>query len=131
MLIGVVLALAIISAVPLYTRGIMQKVMLKEFEDYQESKKQSAGIYYVEDLPQITDYLVIKTRHASIEKSLSSGMLKEMNIPIISKKNITTLNHLEILSINGESSETIKTGVKLGEVSDIEKHSYHEYKNTY
>lgn len=122
MLIGVILALAIISAVPLYTRGIMQKVMLKEFEDYQESKKQSAGIYYVEDLPQITDYLVIKTRHASIEKSLSSGMLKEMNIPIISKKNITTLNHLEILSINGESSETIKTGVKLGEVSDIEKH---------
>jgi putative ABC transport system permease protein len=122
MLIGVVLALAIISAVPLYTRGIMQKVMSKQFEDFEESKKQSAGIYYVEYIPQITDYLVLKASHASIEESLNSGMLKEMNIPIISKKNITTLNNLEILSTDGEGSETIKNGVKLGEVSDIEKH---------
>lgn len=100
----------------------MQRVMLKQFEDFQENKKQYAGIYYVEDLPQITDYLVTKTRHDSIEKSLSSGMLEEMDIPIISKKNITTLNNLEILSIDGERSQTIKNGVKLGEVSDIEKH---------
>jgi putative ABC transport system permease protein len=122
MLIGVTLALAIICTVPIYSRGILQKVLMNDIEDFQKSEKMNIGIYYGSYIPRNMLTSELSKKYASITNNIYNKTAVKIDLPIISKKSIITLNNLEITLADKDKKDSIKNGFELYAVSEIEKH---------
>lgn len=48
LLVGSILAVAMISAIPMYTNAILQRMLVKDFESYQENNNEYPGRYVLE-----------------------------------------------------------------------------------
>ena len=44
LLVGSILAVAMISAIPMYTNAILQRMLVKDFESYQENNNEYPGM---------------------------------------------------------------------------------------
>ena len=122
MLVGVTLALALICTVPIYSRGILQKVLTNDLEDFQKNEKINAGIYYGSYTPVNILTSDLSKRYASITNNILNNTAGRIKLPIISKKSIIALNNLKVTLADKSKKDSIKNGFELYAVSEIEEH---------
>jgi len=122
MLVGVTLALAIICTVPIYSRGVLQKVLMNDLEDFQKNEKMNAGIYYGSYTPKNILTSQLSKKHASITNNILNKTAEKIKVPIISKKSIITLNNLEVTLADKSKKDSVRNSFDLYAVSEIEEH---------
>lgn len=122
MLIGVTLALAIICSVPIYSRGILQKVLMNDIMDFQKSEQLNVGTYYVSYTPTNILAEKLKSMHLGITENIFSKNSEQNKLPVISKKSIIRLSGLEITMTDKSKKDTVKNNFELYAVSEVEDH---------
>ncbi len=82
LLVGSILAVAMISAIPMYTNAILQRMLVKDFESYQENNNEYPGRYVLE--ANIMSHAAPSKRMQNFEyfnQEINARVLSEIGLP--------------------------------------------------
>jgi putative ABC transport system permease protein len=125
LLAGFIIAIAMISSIPMYTSGIMQRMLTKDLENFQAEQsdtfpgryliKQSISMQYSKDY--VTDaYIATNNR---VTKDFIDGI----GLPIIKSSQVLTVNYLEAVRMTADADPNDtkeKIFVTLDAISGVE-----------
>lgn len=118
LLLGSILASAMVSSISLYTDGVLQRMLTKDLENSQKVNGEYPAYYYVKSILSYTD----KNREATYN-SLNTAvekMYEKFNLQALAKVNRITAD-IKILE-NITSGETKKTITGINALSDFQNH---------
>jgi putative ABC transport system permease protein len=101
LLIGSILAVAMVSSIPMYTDGVLQRMLVRDLQKVQTEQNFYPGRYYVNgDL--LSDYRDVSTRRPTYEKweQKVAQLEAELNLPTL--VNVRVLGTNNIYSRNSE-----------------------------
>ena len=95
LLTGAVLAVAMVSSIPIYTDGVLQRMLTKDLEELQVSTGKFPGRYLI-DASIYAHYDVenrIKAYHM-IRDRVTKQMVKEIDLPILAETEDIMIDYL-------------------------------------
>ena len=101
LLAGAVLAVAMVSSIPIYTDGVLQRMLTKDLEEYQLSTRTFPGRYLVE--ANIYSYYEAENRvkaYHMVKNRVTGQMVKEIDLPVLSQSEDLVVDHLIAVSKN-------------------------------
>ncbi len=125
LLLGSILATALVCCIPIYTDGIMQRMLTKDMENYQMETGKFPGEYQVdltlnynfnyEDRVKVLDYF---------DKEILTKKIPELEMPLLSVSQVITMGSLNVpLTIEEEYDHTSDLMyAPLGTLSSLEDH---------
>ena len=116
LLIGVVIAASMLSSIPQYTGGVLQKLLTKDLESVQTKQNTFPGTYYIKYELQTSDSNTGNQQYQSTD-SMVSGYISKIGIPILSKA--ATISN-DFYSIVPESGKSVNINILA--MKEIEKH---------
>jgi len=123
LLIGSVISVAMLSSIPMYTDGVLQRMLTKDLEDYQQKTKIFPGHFSVQiALDRGSDE---KTRASdiSIFNNKINAMAEEYKLPILTKYVRNTVDFLSLeYGANDAEARKSSQAVKIQAMSDLENH---------
>lgn len=119
LLIGVTLAVTMITSIPIYTRGNLQKTLTKDMDSFGKKQGVYPGSLNIDNKAPVLNKDTRRTYFEKFAKE-SKGLDKKINIPILSKKIIYTTSGLNLSEDGKKYSSNEK--YKLEAVNDFEKH---------
>ena len=99
LLAGAVLAVAMVSSIPIYTDGVLQRMLTKDLEEYQLSTRTFPGRYLVE--ANIYSYYEAENRvkaYHMVKNRVTGQMVKEIDLPVLSQSEDLVVDHLIAVS---------------------------------
>lgn len=145
--LGIIIAVGLITSIPLYTHAVLQKSLIKEMENYQTKEQKFPG-NYIFTLSQKDDPAIIDTMKEldkkdeniykdkkiidfynkrlstllKIDNYLSKETENLIGLPVLTKLKIYSTSNRTISVQNNGNSFTSNQFAKIVSVSDIEKH---------
>lgn len=116
LLIGVVIAASMLSSIPQYTGGILQKVLTKDLENYQVANNIFSGTYYVSCSFGVDASRNVRQKFASLN-SLMYANYKALNLSALWKVNTLSCGEYQI-SIEDSPLKSLD----LDAMTDMENH---------
>lgn len=125
LLIGSILATALVSCIPIYTDGILQRMLTKDLEQYQLDTGNFPGQYYV-GAGLYYNYKAPDRVNAQnyFNKAIVKKNIPEMNLPVIALSHEIKLGNLyvPIEKINNNETKSDRMFAQLGAISGLEEH---------
>ena len=118
LLLGVVIAASMISSIPQYSDGILQKVLTKDLESYQEAHNVFPGTYYISDNFVQQDFSQRVKEYENFDKTIE-GFFKGLHVP--SLNNVTTIDYDYLNVLTGDSRD-VQQDTVLKSMSGIASH---------
>ncbi len=125
LLLGSIMATALVSCIPIYTDGILQRMLTKDMENYQLETGNFPGQYYVKAVLNYNNELEdrINTQRF-FDREIMTKRLPEFDLPILSASQHVTLGNISIPLVEEEkydySSKLMYA--RLGALSGLEDH---------
>ena len=123
LLTGAVLAVAMISSIPIYTDGVLQRMLTKELEQYQKSTRVFPG----QCLVQASIYSHygsdnrIKAYHM-IDKKVRQELVKDVGLPIIAETEDLVVDYMTALPEIQREEKPKKRFIKIEAMSGLQDH---------
>lgn len=99
LLLGMILAVAMVSSIPLYTNGILQRMLTKDLEQYQTDKNKYPGLYEFElDIYQFSrrSELTVEKIYDYFNGKIDEQFIDDLGIELAEAKSVLTINYLYI-----------------------------------
>lgn len=122
LLIGVVIATAMMSSIPQYTGGILQKVLTKDLENYQITTHNFPGSYLVKQEFNQYDINERKKIYGQYNNVITNIFYNAISIPALSKVNTLYYGNLDTVFNSDYENAEVTKDVILTAMSDIDKH---------
>ncbi|MBZ9686002.1 ABC transporter permease [Clostridium estertheticum] len=122
LLIGVIIATAMMSSIPEYTGGILQKVLTKDLEDYQVKNNVFPGTYYLKHDFYSDDVNVRKSKYDEFNNIIKDDFYKTINIPALYKVNILNFEYLNTEFMSEYLNKKVTENIMIKAMSDMDKH---------
>lgn len=122
MIIGIVLSTAMISSIPIYTEGIMQRVLIKDLENFQKDTGRYPGAFEVSlSLYAYKDEsLGIKEYYEKIDNTMETQILNRVGLPYLSNVKKLRMDGLSTLTEEGKKESRVV--VSVASSLDMESH---------
>lgn len=123
LLTGAVLAVAMISSIPIYTDGVLQRMLTKDLEQYQISTRVFPG----QCLVQASIYSHygadnrIKAYHM-VDKKVKQELVRDVGLPVISKAEDLVIDNMTALPEVQREEDPKKRFVKIEAMSGLQDH---------
>ncbi|MFU0800517.1 MAG: ABC transporter permease [Xylanivirga thermophila] len=119
LLIGFMLAVGMISSIPMYTDGVLQRMLTRDLENYQINTGGYPGTYHVK-IPYGGENW--RSKYLEHDKSINAHVKEEMGIPYLSSYNKFTVDYIYALPEVEREEKPKKRFFKLEAVSNMESH---------
>ncbi len=125
LLIGSILATALVSCIPIYTDGILQRMLTKDLEQYQLDSGNFPGQY---DVRASLDYQYKQEDRVNALKFFNKRILKQnipgINLPVITLSQEIKLGNLyvPVEKANNDEANSDRMFAQLGAISGLEEH---------
>lgn len=126
LLLGSILATALVSCIPIYTDGILQRMLTKDLENYQHETGNFPGQYKVKATLNYNykrEDRVNAQRY--FDKEIMTKKIIEFDLPIITISQSVKLGNLSYFPIQNNSESLVDANLEygqLGSLSGIEEH---------
>ena len=123
LLTGAVLAVAMVSSIPIYTDGVLQRMLTKDLEELQVSTGKFPGRYLI-DASIYAHYDVenrIKAYHM-IRDRVTKQMVKEIDLPILAETEDIMIDYLNVTPEIQREEKPKKRFVKIEAMTGLEEH---------
>ncbi|MGP4041062.1 FtsX-like permease family protein [Gracilibacillus sp. D59] len=119
--LGLIITVSLVSSIPTYSSSIMQKLLIKELEDYQKQQNEYPGAYVFSDTFSKTN---VKNPDDALEKveEINANLIKSTGLPIEAEVNVIGTNPLKLQYEDESRRETSLQPGKLMMVSKLEEH---------
>jgi putative ABC transport system permease protein len=121
LLLGLILAVAMISSIPIYSEGVMQRMLTKDLEDYQNTTHNYPGGYYI----QFKFYNLEKSEALEhikrIDQSITKQLYPEVGLPAVAYNYRMTNDFLSVMPAE-EQDEKKKKGLKIEALQEMKEH---------
>ena len=135
LLIGFILAIAIICTIPIYTNGILQRMLLKDFENFQIETGIYPGYYQIDANFHYQSRDKVKSIYQTLNSRIENKLFPDFSLPIdISTHQLDSFAFRLLLDYTSEKSHTendsvfnltdylINDSVYLTAMQNVEKH---------
>lgn len=102
LLVGSIVVVAMVSSIPIYTDGVLQRMLVKELEDYQTTTGTYSGTYRINSqLYAAYEQDKRATVYKQFDNIISGRLVKEIKLPVISQTrdlifdNLTAINAVQ------------------------------------
>ena len=123
LLTGAVLAVAMTSSIPIYTNGVLQRMLTKDLEQYQVSTRVFPGRCLVQ--ASIYSHYSSDNRikaYFMIDKKVKQELIKDIGLPIIDEAENLAIDYLTALPEGQSEEETSKRLIKIETMSGLQEH---------
>lgn len=123
LLAGAVLAVAMVSSIPIYTDGVLQRMLTKDLEEYQLSTRTFPGRYLVE--ANIFSYYEAENRvkaYHMVKNRVTGQMVKEIDLPVLSQSEDLVVDHLIAVSEKQLEENQDKRYIVIEAMTDMDEH---------
>lgn len=123
LLIGSILAVAMVSSIPVYTDGVLQRMLIRDLENYQIKNSVFPGGYHVR-----TDYkykykeVDRPKAYAMFNKKISDVLIKDIQLPALTVAQRVTLDNMKAAPEVKREEKPLERYVRLEGVSDFANH---------
>jgi putative ABC transport system permease protein len=97
LLVGFILAVAMVASIPLYTNGILQRLLKDDLEAYQMKFKSFPGNYEVKVNMRYLDKEERLTVYSNLKTNLFRHLIPEIPVPVLSVTEEVTIDSYDIL----------------------------------
>ena len=121
LLIGSILAVAMVSSIPMYTDGVLQRMLTRDLEEYQINTGNYPGRYHVRG-SFYSQYAAEDRMRAYriLDRRITTELAPEIGLPILRSVKNLTLDHLAALPEVQREEEPKRRFIKLDTVTGIE-----------
>lgn len=123
LLIGFIISVAVISSIPVYTNGILQRMLIQDLETYQENSGSSPGNYTISMSMPLLNQTVEESKAAlqQMEQRLEEGFIDRIGLPekMHAKRYLVMNGYLRVPRTNGNEG---REEVKLYALQGMEDH---------
>lgn len=121
LLLGLILAVAMISSIPIYSEGILQRMLVKDLENYQSTTNNYPGAYFI----QFKFYNLEKSKAIEqvlkIDRVIREELYPEIGLSSAAFNYRLTNDFLSVLP-EEDQDEKKKKSLKIEALKDIEEH---------
>lgn len=124
LLIGSILAVAIISSIPMYTNGILQRMLVKDMEQYQIKTNNYPGNYY----NRMVIYSSYDTKAKGINaynwfmNKFENEMIPELNVPLIDRSIKLSMDYWSMMPLVPRENKPRERYMGVIGITDYEDH---------
>lgn len=125
LLIGSILATALVSCIPIYTDGILQKMLTKDLEQYQLDSGNFPGLYNVKaNLYYNYEQTDRVNAQNFFNKRIVTQNIPELNLPVIALSHEIKFGNLyfSMNELNEDKTKNNMMFAQLGAISGLEEH---------
>lgn len=125
LLVGSIMATALVSCIPIYTDGILQRMLTKDMENYQLEKGYYPGLYSVKaTFIYSKNYKERAATQRYFSEEIMTKRLPELDVPILSATEHISMANLSIPLEEQEKYDykSKMMAAKLGAISGLEDH---------
>ncbi len=119
LLIGFILAVAMVSSIPMYTDGILQRMLTKDLEAYQLSSGNYPGKYHIKAQYNQKKY---KSQFYDYDEKVTGQFIKEVDLPYLSKARHLSIDYIYVLPEEQREESPKKRFIKLEALTGIADH---------
>ncbi|NMA96333.1 MAG: ABC transporter permease, partial [Clostridiales bacterium] len=119
LLIGFILAVAMVSSIPMYTNGILQRMLTKDLEEYQLSSGNYPGRYHIKAQYSKKSF---KNQFYKYDDQITGEMIDEFKLPYISKTRHLSIDYIYVLPEIQRQEKPKKQFIKLEALTGIDDH---------
>jgi putative ABC transport system permease protein len=121
LLIGSILAVAMVSSIPTYTNGVLQRMLTKDLESYQLDTGFYPGRYHVKGNFLFNYVQEDRARAFRVfDRTISNELISDIHLPIISKTKNVTLDYFSALPEVQKEEDPKKKNVKIDSVQYLQ-----------
>jgi putative ABC transport system permease protein len=123
LLAGSILAVAMVSSIPMYTDGVLQRMLTKDLEEYQISSGYFPGRYLVQ--ASIYSHYDASNRikaYHMVDKKVTQEMVNDIGLPIITQSENLIIDYLSALPEIEREEKPKKRFVKMEALSGLQDH---------
>ncbi|MBE3101484.1 MAG: hypothetical protein IMZ47_04345 [Firmicutes bacterium] len=123
LLIGSILAVAMVSSIPMYTDGVLQRMLVRDLESYQIDTSFYPGRYLVKGsfYSQYQEEDRAKA-YRVFEKKITEELIKEIGLPYVTSTRNLTMDYLTTLPEVQREEEPKKRNIKVDALQYLEDH---------
>ncbi len=123
LLAGSIVGVSMVASIPLYTNGILQRMLSRDLEGIQERTGEFPGRYtlqaeffaYSSGSTNVTDF-------PQYDATVHSRLVPDLGVPVLAQVNRLSCDYLQAAPSPGQRIEPRTTLVKLEALSDAEQH---------
>ena len=122
LLIGVLLAVAMVSSIPIYTDGVLQRMLTRDLEAFQEEEKSYPGTYLAQ--ADLRNGFALEDRasaYAMLNRDVQAELFAPLGLPAIAQTNIITMDMITGYP-RDTKREDEKRSFKVSAVEGYEEH---------
>jgi len=121
LLLGLILTVALVSCIPVYTDGVLQRLLVKDLEAYQESSGVFPGKYLISANFTYDDGKDIRTKYDAIDNKVNNSLVPGVGLPVLTQTQHLSTIPLPILNLEDKNNRQITT--QLAAFSDFHDHT--------
>ncbi|MCK5128403.1 MAG: FtsX-like permease family protein, partial [Clostridiales bacterium] len=99
LLLGMIITVAMVSSIPLYTNGILQRLLVKDLETYQQEEGVHSGLYEIRlDLYQTyskTEGQLSKT-YDFFKEHIEGDFIEDLDVETVARTNVLSMDFLYV-----------------------------------
>lgn len=122
LLVGTIMATSIVSCIPIYTDGILQRMLTRDLENSQKETGIYPGAYcFSADLQYTFDYKDRPKAFNFFNQRIVGGLADSFSLPILAKQREIEIDGFEMITMDLDGEET-KKYIDLLSMDEIEDH---------
>lgn len=123
LLIGSIMAVALVSCIPVYTEGILQRMLTKDLENYQRESGVYPGTYkFDQNLQYGFDYKDRAKAYKYFDKKITGELVKEYELPAVTSEQEVFAGSLALTTTDLKGKD-VKRYIDLGSIASLEEHA--------
>ncbi|NLB41745.1 MAG: hypothetical protein GX815_05685 [Clostridiales bacterium] len=123
LLIGSILAVAMVSSIPMYTDGVLQRMLMGDAEAYQLKTGFYPGRYHMKGSFYSNYKPEDRARaYRVFNDNISNSLVPSINLPAIAKTRLISLDYFTTLPEIQREEEPVKRSTKIEGLQDLSEH---------
>ena len=122
LLIGSIMAVALVGSIPVYTEGILQRMLTKDLENYQRESYMYPGNYEIDqNLQYGFEYKDRARAYKYFDKKIKTEMAKEYGLPVLASEYEVFAGSLSLNTTDLKGNKKERS-IDLGSIASLEEH---------
>jgi putative ABC transport system permease protein len=119
LLVGLILSISLVCSVPIYSRGILQRVILKDMENYLSTKHEYPAVISIQKSLDRNEQADKEKIYSGINELIEGKVLRNIDLKLISSQIDLEATHL---TIQQDDKEQGMKFAKIEAISEIQNH---------
>lgn len=124
LVVGSILTVAMVSSIPIYTSGVLQRLLTKTLENYQVTEDTYPGLYHVK--AKIHSSYEGENRlkaYKHFSSNIKDDLINDIPVPIVDKLENISIDYMVSVPEKIKNEKDKEQTVSIETLSDIEKHA--------